>query len=391
MAERSPAEPMPPGELVSGPRGRRLCVEFMRAAEHIDDGEVGALGTALFWAGYVLDPGRGGSRVRLFATDDVSGSTEASIPREPSQDEAIEAAVSALSDAALPEASSRLLLEALTATVGAARYWQEPDGVDALAALSEARGALLRVAEHLVGAAAAQWWGDPAMLSPQFATVRDAETGGAPPSSRDAPRLLSAWAVEQRTLEERATRDRPADPSANWSGEWWSTPPRDLLRTTREIPGFGPVGLHLEEDSRGWEQAIVSPVSAKDAARVLEIDGTAAWAGLCRDFPLDVSAEKRHDWFRTSGRAGDWVMPDWSRVAEHWDAVHLTVRGYLAAAGTAIDCGAGRASMIAGWDPDASYWLRDAARAADTGETWHRSGADTHVDVDAWSRRADRP
>lgn len=389
MAERSPAESMSPDELVSGPRGRRLCVEFVRAAEHVDDGEVGDLGTALFWAGYVLDPGRGTSQIRLFTADDASGCTQAPIPREPSQ-EAIEAAVSALSDAVLPEASPRLLLEALAATVGAARYWQEPDGVDALAALPEARGPLLRVAEHLVGAAAAQWWGDPAMLSPQFATVWDAETGDAPPSSREARRLLSAWAVEQRALEERAKRDRPVDPSENWSGEWWSTPPRDLLRTTREISGFGPVGLHLEEDSHGWDRAVVSPVNATGAARVFEIDGAAAWAGLCRDFPLDVSAEKRHDWFRTSGRAGDWVVPDWSRVAEHWDAVHLTVRGYLAAAGTAIDCGAGQASMIAGWDPDASFWLRDAAWAADTGETWYRSDNETHVDVDAWSRRADR-
>jgi hypothetical protein len=83
---------------------------------------------------------------------------------------------------------------------------------------------------------------------------------------------------------------------------------------------------------------------------------------------------------RDSREAGPWLVPDWSRVAQEWDAVHLTVAGYLASAtrcipvpdaadatGTAGTTGTtgtagstGRveaASVIGGWGPDVTYWL----------------------------------
>ena len=89
---------------------------------------------------------------------------------------------------------------------------------------------------------------------------------------------------------------------------------------------------------------------------------------LCTEFPVEVTAQKRHDWYSTTGRVGRWIIPDWPRVAEHYDGVHLTVCGYLAAAGTAITVDDATASVIAGWAPDGTCWLTDTAAADGDGD-----------------------
>ena len=65
--------------------------------------------------------------------------------------------------------------------------------------------------------------------------------------------------------------------------------------------------------SLGWERALVTGVEVPAGARVLEIDGPDVWAQLCRRHPLPVTAARRHDWYRATGR-GDvtWVQPDWA-------------------------------------------------------------------------------
>ncbi|MFC3964712.1 hypothetical protein [Nocardia jiangsuensis] len=50
--------------------------------------------------------------------------------------------------------------------------------------------------------------------------------------------------------------------------------------------------------------------------------------------------------------------------------MHLTVTGYLAAAGTATLGTAGTAIVIAGWAPDATYRLTDIAEFDDVARTW---------------------
>jgi hypothetical protein len=59
------------------------------------------------------------------------------------------------------------------------------------------------------------------------------------------------------------------------------------------------------------------------------------------------------------------VVPDWAAVAERYDAVHLTYAGYLSSAGLAIPvedpADDSARSLIAGWNPDATYWLTDLA------------------------------
>jgi hypothetical protein len=89
--------------------------------------------------------------------------------------------------------------------------------------------------------------------------------------------------------------------------------------------------LNLVEDSFGGEVATAIPV--RGVGRTLEIRRPEDWTSLCRRFPLEVTASRRHVWFSTTGRDGRWLIPDWERVADEWDAVHLTVHGYLSGAG----------------------------------------------------------
>jgi hypothetical protein len=50
--------------------------------------------------------------------------------------------------------------------------------------------------------------------------------------------------------------------------------------------------------------------------------------------------------------------------------VHLTIGGYLTAAGRALAVSGSAATMLAGWDPDKTYWLADVLQVAGTPVRW---------------------
>jgi len=51
-------------------------------------------------------------------------------------------------------------------------------------------------------------------------------------------------------------------------------------------------------------------------------------------------------------------------------AVHVCVAGYLSTAGIAIPAADGARTMLAGWDPDATWWLTDVLSFAGPPEDW---------------------
>lgn len=68
------------------------------------------------------------------------------------------------------------------------------------------------------------------------------------------------------------------------------------------------------------------------------------------------------------------MVPDREKVAGEWDAVHLTVLGYLNGAARPLQVDTQTATVIAGWDPDSTIWLKDAAREWDgRRQAWHRA------------------
>ena len=180
---------------------------------------------------------------------------------------------------------------------------------------------------------------------------------------------LARWRRDTLDEDDRAA-ERPADVRASWSGTWWSIPAPSALPSTIRAD---PAGLALVEDSHGWDAATCLPVAGP--GRVLEIACAADWVDLVRAHPLDVTRSRRHDWWRATGVDGRWSIPDWVAVARDHDAVHLTVRAYLEAAGVALPVGDGTHTVVAGWDPDRTWWLAGRLRPTGEPQRWVRTDA----------------
>lgn len=344
--------------FLGGPTVRRMCLEL---AMELDP----ELRSAVFELANALEPGRGTAWVML-----ADGSNNVAAPPSPASPTELAAAIATLDLTDLDEARMQ---DALERAVANARYWQEPDGEDMLVVPPVVRAAFGSLAEHVMKALGLQANGGLRRREQWAIDWRSPDDPA--PLDKDPRQTLAQWTLKARAGEERAARERPSDAHANWSGEWWSIP-NGLVHTIGQIPA----GFNLVEDSFGWDQATAIPV--RGVGRTFEIRTADDWISLCRIFPLDVTASRRHDWFRCTGREGRWVIPDWERVGEEWDAVHLTTRGYLGLAGRALEVDADTASVIAGWDPDSTFWLTDVAREWEgPRQYWRRA-----PDGDDWIR-----
>jgi hypothetical protein len=221
---------------------------------------------------------------------------------------------------------------------------------------------------------AAPWWSTPLAREQQCYVQWLDETPLEPPALTGAIAKLAQWRAGARADEVRAV-ERLRKVTANQSGEWWSAPVRvPLVTTTRALPSLGAVKLALVEDGFGWQRARVWPLQPASDCRVYEITGSDAWVALVGRYPMDVSLSRRHDWWRATGHEGTWLIPDWVAVASDYDAVHLTVLGYLMTAGRALPVRDSH-TVLAGWNPDETYWLTDALAAAGEPEDWCRQDA----------------
>jgi hypothetical protein len=269
---------------------------------------------------------------------------------------------------------SSALLTGLLAAVDFASYWEEPDAEDQGFAGEAAREALRPVAEAVAAAAAGiadvRWWTKTVDGSRQRHTQFLDQQPSPEPVLTGAAELVRAWLADTRE-DERSAHDRPEDPAASHSGRWWSSPALSGLPvTTRGLPSLGAVGLVLYEGGFGGRPARCWPVVPQDGARVYEVCGPGQWAELVDRYPLDVSNSRRHAWQPTTGWAGRWLIPDYAAVAADWDAIHVSVAGYLTTAGIAIPAAGNASTMLAGWDPDATWWLNDVLSFTSPPEDW---------------------
>ncbi|MEO7124431.1 MAG: hypothetical protein ABI400_15220 [Lacisediminihabitans sp.] len=67
-------------------------------------------------------------------------------------------------------------------------------------------------------------------------------------------------------------------------------------------------------------------------------------------------------------------------MASDYDAVHLTVLGYLTTAGRALPVRDSH-TVLAGWNPDETYWLTDVLAESGAPSEWRRDERDGF----AWS------
>ena len=325
--------------LLNGPRGRRLCLAL------VDGARLSYLGA--------------------FHRNDDEPALR-SLARE------LEAAISATDLTAISSTTDELaLLGALSQSVDAAKYWQEPDDEDRFLSHPEIYNLLEPVAQSVADSPAAQWWSTGVDIDGQQHTEWvDGHGGGAPPLSGSREEL-AGWRLATDEDEERS-KTRPEDPSASFSGNWWSTPiPSRLICTTRGLPGLGAVNLVLTEDSFGWTRARCWPIRPNRPVTIFEIWTQDDWVDLVGRYPLNVSRSRRHDWWKATGLASAWLIPDWVAVASDYDAVHLTVNGYLTTAGRALPVVDSCHTVLAGWDPDQTIWLTDSLTGSGAPTEWH--------------------
>ena len=330
--------------LCDGPRGRRLVLELVRDAlpDEVKRG--------LWELASQADVDAGASVTRLV----FSGGDG---PSEPTLAPVTTAALAgAIRAVGAPTPSPAALDAAMLRAVDSARYWQAPEGDDIVAADPLVAAALSAVAVALPARADTAWWRRD-RTPQQWAIEFDPSGDGAP--FDPAPTAASRWRAATADEEARARVERPADATAMFSGSWWSHP-WGAPHATGALPSGPPAGIPYVEDGFGWTHAVAVPVAG--SGRTYEVHDAADWAHLCRAYPLEVTGSRRHDWYRVTGRDGRWVLPDWARVSEAWDAVHLSGWGYLTAATREIAVDAEYSSVIAGWGPDETYWLTGLVR-----------------------------
>ncbi|WP_147525108.1 hypothetical protein [Cellulomonas timonensis] len=350
-------------DLLTCVRGRRLCFEVAQRGPH--GAEVRA---AVFDAARRVDELRGTPGVSAVSFVRSAGPDAGAPLPAPTLDEALTAAA---------EASATHiggLLPALADTVTSAMYWQPPHAEDVVLADPHVSALLRPIAEAVLAAPEAAWWSAPLDRDAQ---VRTAFAGVPPDTRADEPAgRLSRWRESVLHQERQFAQERAGRPYRRMGGMWWATPAlAGLDMTTRELPGEGSAALWLTEDEEGWESADVVPCAVDPAARVLEITGPQDWAALVAAFPLDVTASRQPDWFEAvDAREGAWLIPDWAAVAEAYDGVHVSVLGWLLTSGMPVPVTPGEATTLAGWCPDATWWLTDSLRESAARSAWAREG-----------------
>jgi len=343
--------PEDPGSLLTGPRGRRMCWSLVESVGRPARPPIGPA-----WEQVQLSS-RGADSAELAAE---LGTAVAWADLD---------AVAAMSDVAL--------LAAVADSVDTAMYWQPPDAVDQALAHADVAAALRPVAQAATGAPGARWWSGGVELDAQRYVQPVGESGKGLVLSETAGRLAAWLAAEAE--DERSAALRPSDPAAPYSGHWWSSPKwSGVASTTRALPDLGAVQLAAMEDSPGQDEMRCWPVKPRQVPRIYEIAEPDHWIALAARYPLDVSKSRRHDWWKITGWPGRWLMPDYAAAAVDYDAIHLTVGGYLTTAGEALPVNDARC-LLAAWDPDETYWLTDILAPAGPPACWVRDGS-TQVD-----------
>lgn len=351
--------------LLSGRRGRRLLWKVVLDSEDqtLSNVEEHPLNLAMFHASYQVEATRGDSVV-MFGPGAEEGRTVTVSVEELSK---------LISATKLLPITERLLQKSLESSVDHARYWQEPDGEDTLLAAPVLSNALRRVAEHVVASGLTEQWLAPVDLRTQFHVEFDQPdpAGSVTSSGQSVFDKLLRWKENLILTEARARAEKPTPVTAMIGGEWWSMPSSQLVSSTGVFTNQQPIGLSCVEDAFNWEQAVTRRVSVPPSVKILEISTADDWVELCRKYGIEVTAHKRHDWFRTTGRDGEWIMPDWLAVSKDYGGIHLSIAGYLALAGECLELDEKFATVIAGWDPDKTYWFTDELRFYEEPEIWN--------------------
>lgn len=109
-------------------------------------------------------------------------------------------------------------------------------------------------------------------------------------------------------------------------------------------------------------------VTVSASARVFEIHSPGDWAALAEAYPSAREGLRyRPQTSTTMARSPDLARldPDWSKVSEEWDGVHLSAGGWLTAEDVPYQSG-GVTTELRGWDMEATAWFRWSFKSVET-------------------------
>jgi hypothetical protein len=152
---------------------------------------------------------------------------------------------------------------------------------------------------------------------------------------------------------EAPTEDRLEVDLSAFSSE---TPkPRRAFWTSTYVPGFVSPWL-LSPEGQFDGPYYVWAVTATNSARVLEIHSRHEWFALAGSYPR---TEAGFTFTTTPDRpqSAARLDPDWSSLARDWDAVHLSIGGWLTAEDVPFEAD-GRTTELRGWEMESTVWFR---------------------------------
>ncbi|CCF85871.1 hypothetical protein [Nitrolancea hollandica] len=135
---------------------------------------------------------------------------------------------------------------------------------------------------------------------------------------------------------------------------WWITPERlPVTLDARTVRSGQPWLLDYYQSRPVVGSTPLDFGNAKPP--VYEIASARDWAEFVDSYPYAAKSFRTYDW-GYPGSAG-LVIPDWAKVAKDWDGVHVSVSGYPSAAYRPLPIRHGW-TVLAGWHPGATVWLR---------------------------------
>ena len=255
---------------------------------------------------------------------------------------------------------------------------------EALWALTAVAAAELRpVAEEFAAQAEAAGWWAPADLTAQRFTAWD----GSPRLANGEldRRIRDDMAAERADNASRGPRP-PEKEGVRYGACWWSAPP--FAEVSWTTPAAGP--LPAVSAAGFFDTGIPCPdctgadilaVEIDPAARVAEINGPDDWRDLTATYPRDVTGTHDGEWRYWGGVPGPWRLPDWERVRDDYDGVHVSPGGYVTSCGLAQPAD-GACTMLVAWLPGATLWLHDVITGTGLLGRWDGTGPEVMASLD---------
>jgi hypothetical protein len=238
---------------------------------------------------------------------------------------------------------------------------------------------LVPVAEMLLSCPAARNWWRPAVREDQRVLAFDRAEAFLGKDLRaavaqSAGRHKSDNAARARTPRDERSRQRDEAKGVRHGAYWWSTPTLPLRAVSvgpfDRIPSIELFDFVDSGSLSGLATVIRFDTDPKGT--LYEVNGPRDWASLVERYPMDATGTHDGEWRYWGGVRGPWLLPDWNRVSEDYDGIHVTIGGYVTSSGRALPVGDSY-TMLAGWVPDGTQWLADTSIQSVELGTWNFS------------------